>query len=127
MVFRVKKPVGSVPASLSSNSLGAEAARVIIPYPWLLQKRINTMLTSVAGVCALRKLRRELQEDAGDDFPEAVLSELLVLYDVCKGLELNVFQIEDILGQTAWEGIKEFLDTSIVPADNLDLDSLRSR
>lgn len=85
------------------------------------------MLTSVAGVCALRKLRRELQEDAGDDFPEAVLSELLVLYDVCKGLELNVFQIEDILGQTAWEGIKEFLDTSIVPADNLDLDSLRSR
>lgn len=83
------------------------------------------MLTSVAGVCALRKLRRELQDDAGDDFPEAVLTELLVLYDVCKSLDLNVFQIEDILGQTAWEGVREYLDTSVVPADNLDLSKLR--
>ncbi len=79
------------------------------------------MLTTTAGICALRKLRKEWEEDAGDAFPDAVLTELLVLHDVCKALELNVFQLEDILGQTARQGIKDYLATTVVPMGNLSL------
>ncbi|MEZ4711609.1 MAG: hypothetical protein R3A44_30725 [Caldilineaceae bacterium] len=77
------------------------------------------MLTTVAGICALRKLRKAWQEDAGDSYPEAVMTELLVLYDVCSGLELNIFQKTDILGQIAWEGIQHHLDTPVMLAGDI--------
>ena len=79
----------------------------------------------MAGLCALRKLRKAWQEDAGDVFPEAVLTQLLVLYDVCKGLELNIFQIEDVLGRAGWQGIKDYLNTTVVPTGDLTSIELR--
>ena len=75
------------------------------------------MLIPVAGLCALRDLRKAWQEDAGDDFPEAVLIELLVLHDVCKAMEMNIFQVQDVLGISAWNGIQHHLSTPIYPVD----------
>lgn len=83
------------------------------------------MLITMAGIGTLRSFRKAWQEDAGDAFPEAVLTELLVLYDVCKGLELNIFQIEDVLGQIGWQGIKDYFDTTVAPAGDLRLITLR--
>jgi len=83
------------------------------------------MHTTMAGICALRKLRKAWQEDAGDVFPEAVLTQLLVLYDVCKGLELNIFQIEDVLGRAGWQGIRDYLNTTVVPTGDLTSIELR--
>lgn len=60
------------------------------------------MLISIKGLVALRQLRLQFQEAAGDDFPQAVLTEMLVLYDVCECLELNIFQARDVLGEYAW-------------------------
>lgn len=84
------------------------------------------MHTTMAGICALRKLRKAWQEDAGDAFPKAVLTELLVLYDVCKGLELNIFQIEDVLGRTGRQGIKDYLDSTVTPTEGLTSIELRA-
>lgn len=81
------------------------------------------MMTSFDGVTALRSLRQELQEDAGEDFPQSVLTELLVLRDVCKKLDLNVFQCQDVLGEPGWEYVKRYIDTPIgMPVNDSDLD-----
>ena len=78
------------------------------------------MLSTVAVVCALRGLRLAWQNDAGDTFPQAVLTELLVLYDVGKLLELNIFQLNDVLGDEACACIKQHLNTYILPAGAYD-------
>jgi hypothetical protein len=77
------------------------------------------MHTTMTGICALQKLRQAWQEEAGDAFPEEFLTELLVLYDVCKGLELNVFQIEEILGRSGRQGLKDYLDSKVIPTGDL--------
>ena len=74
------------------------------------------MLEDVAGVVALRKLRKQWQEDAGTDYPDAALTELLVLYDVCHCLEFSIFQAQDVLGPVAWQTVQQHLDTYIAPA-----------
>lgn len=79
------------------------------------------MLTSFAGVTALRSLRLELEEDAGEDFPESVLTELLVLRDVCKKLDLNIFQCQDVLSDSAWQYVNKYLDTPV----NLALEEMQ--
>lgn len=79
------------------------------------------MLTTMAGICALRKLRQAWQEDAGDAFPDDVITELLVLYDVCKRLDLNIFQIEDVLGRAARQGINDYLNRLVVPTGESSL------
>lgn len=71
------------------------------------------MLSTVAVVCALRGLRLAWQKDAGDAFPQAVLTELLVLYDGGKLLELNIFQLNDVLGDEAKGFIKQHLNTYV--------------
>lgn len=71
------------------------------------------MLTSFEGVKALRSLRLELQEDAGEDFPQSVLTELLVLRDVCKKLGLNIFQCQDVLSERGWTYVNRYLDTRV--------------
>ncbi|MEZ4682053.1 MAG: hypothetical protein R2932_48390 [Caldilineaceae bacterium] len=76
------------------------------------------MLSTIAVVCALRKLRLAWQEDAGDTFPQAVLTELLVLYDVGKLLDLNIFQLNDVLGDEAHASIKQHLNTYIFPSSD---------
>lgn len=73
------------------------------------------MRTSVAGFAALRKMRKQLEEDAGDAFPEAVFTEILTLYDVCHALQMNVFQIREVMGNRAMVIISKHLDTIIVP------------
>lgn len=47
------------------------------------------MHVTMTGVLALEQLRAQLEEDAGADFPQDVRTELLVLYDVCRGLNLG--------------------------------------
>ncbi|MFN8446560.1 MAG: hypothetical protein U0175_37560 [Caldilineaceae bacterium] len=49
------------------------------------------METAVKGLFALRQLQREFQDDAGLDFPQAMHTEMLVLYDVLESLDLNLF------------------------------------
>lgn len=60
------------------------------------------METSMKGLYALCQLRRNLQDDAGLNFPQATHKEMLILYDVCKGLDLNLFQCKEVLGEVAW-------------------------
>ena len=57
------------------------------------------MRTDLNGLNALKRLRQEWQEDAGLAYPQEVLPQLLVLYDVCKGLDLNLFEAGAVLGQ----------------------------
>ncbi|MEM7132174.1 MAG: hypothetical protein AAF702_38060 [Chloroflexota bacterium] len=78
------------------------------------------MHTTVAGISGLRSLRNQLQEDAGDAFPNAVLPEILTLYDVCHTLELNIFQVREVLGNTALQGIQYRLNTPVTLADAND-------
>lgn len=68
------------------------------------------MLITPTGILALRKLRQELQEEAGLDFPKGVIQEMLVLYDVCKYLELNLFQCKEVLGEFGWKSIHEYIN-----------------
>ncbi|MEM7127027.1 MAG: hypothetical protein AAF702_11905 [Chloroflexota bacterium] len=78
------------------------------------------MRTTVAGISGLRQLRMQLEEDAGDDFPEAVFTEILTLYDVCHTLHLNVFQIREVLGNAALLGIHNHLDATVILTVSLD-------
>jgi hypothetical protein len=71
------------------------------------------MLVALQGMLALRQLRMELQEDAGDAFPSSVHTEMLVLYDVCKSLDLNIFQCREILGEACWAYINDYLTSAV--------------
>jgi hypothetical protein len=68
------------------------------------------VLTTPQGLVALRRLRQELQEDAGCQFPQAVLREMLILYDVCKSLDLNIFQCREVLGELGWQYLHEYIN-----------------
>ena len=59
------------------------------------------MEISINGLLALHQLRRELQEEAGHDFPQALHTEMLVLYDVCRCLDLNIFQCREVVGEVS--------------------------
>jgi hypothetical protein len=104
--WQLSKGLGQSPGLLYCNS-------------GLNQKKEQTMLTSFEGVIALRSLRLELQESAGGEFPESVLTELLVLRDVCKKLGLNVFQCQDVLSESGWAYVNRYLDTRVsIPVKN---------
>jgi hypothetical protein len=60
------------------------------------------MIISMRGVKALQQLRIEHQESAGLEFPHACLTEMLFLYDICKYLELSLFQAQEVLGLPAY-------------------------
>jgi hypothetical protein len=68
------------------------------------------MITSIKDASRLRQLRIEYQESAGLGFPEACLTEMLILYDVCKSLELTLFQARDVLGAPAWEMVTNHIN-----------------
>lgn len=72
------------------------------------------METTLKGLFALRQLRRDLQDDAGLDFPQATHTEMLVLYDVCKSLDFNLFQCQDVLGEIGWRYVHAYLQTPVV-------------
>lgn len=71
------------------------------------------MLITPRGVIALQALRLELQEEAGEHFPQSMLQEMLVLYDVCYHLQLNIFQCRDILGESGWQYVTEYINAPI--------------
>ena len=67
------------------------------------------MQATMQGVQALRQLRFELQEDSGDAFPKDVITQLLLLYDVCRCLELNLFRSRHVLGDIGWQYVTEYI------------------
>ena len=71
------------------------------------------MEISIKGLYALRQLRRELQDDAGFDFPHAMHTEMLVLYDVCRCLDLNIFQCREVLGEVGWAYANGYLERKV--------------
>lgn len=68
------------------------------------------MEVTMKGAKALRHLRQKLQEDAGEDFPNGISRELLVLYDVCKFLDLNIFEAKDVLGECGWQYVASYIN-----------------
>lgn len=84
------------------------------------------MEISTKGIQSLRHLRYELQDDAGLDFPQAMHTEMLVLYDVCKSLDLNLFQCQEVLGEIGWSYIHAYLQTPVVvPQSNISCEVSR--
>lgn len=69
------------------------------------------MEVTTKGAIALKQLRQKLQEDANGEFPKAVMRELLILHDVCKSLDLNVFQAKEVLGNSGWQGVVGHLNS----------------
>jgi hypothetical protein len=71
------------------------------------------MIINMRGIRALQQLRIEHQESAELDFPESCLSEMLFLYDVCKSLELSIFQAREVLGAPAWEMVVNHINSPV--------------
>lgn len=72
------------------------------------------MIIDLRGMKALQQLRMEHQESAGLDFPGSCLTEMLFLYDVCKSLDLSVFQAQEVLGAPAWKMVMDHINGRIV-------------
>ncbi|MEZ4667529.1 MAG: hypothetical protein R3E39_06385 [Anaerolineae bacterium] len=68
------------------------------------------MCINQRGIQALQKLRIDLQETAGIEFPHAFVKELLILYDVCKYLELPIFQTREILGVHGFAYVTKYIN-----------------
>ena len=68
------------------------------------------MFIDLRGVNALRQLRIDHQESAGLDFPEGCQAEMLLLYDVCKALGLNIFQSQEVLGAPAYRMVTNLIN-----------------
>lgn len=71
------------------------------------------MITDLRGVKALQQLRLELEESAGQEFPESCLTEMLVLYDVCKHLDLPLYHAQGVLGAPAYQMVKDYINAPI--------------
>ena len=86
------------------------------------------MMISIQGIWAMRALRLELQEDAGESFPQSVLTELLVMRDICKRLDLNIFQCQEVLGSEGWDYVNESIDLPIgINVEYLAMDATGQR
>lgn len=72
------------------------------------------MRTDMQGVAALKRLRQEFQDDAGEDYPEDVIPQLLVLYDVGKALDLSFFTIKDVLGDVGFTAVRNHINKPAV-------------
>lgn len=81
------------------------------------------MRISMAGVCALRDLRKELQQDAGGDYPDQFLNELLLLNDVCKSLDMTIGYRMDVIGDQGWDLLQEYLNSRVFLGTNSDNNS----
>lgn len=77
------------------------------------ERKGSQMLTTMAGILALENLRTQMQEDAGDAFPQDLLPQLLVLYDVCRCLELNIFLTREVMGDIGWIFVRSQLDAPV--------------
>jgi hypothetical protein len=71
------------------------------------------MLISPKGVVALANLCQEWQKDAGTEFPECLSIQLLVLYDVCKSLNMNANQTKAVLSDAGLRYVEAYINTPI--------------
>ena len=71
------------------------------------------METTMKGLLGLRQLRRDLQDDADLNFPQALHTEMLVLYDVCRCLDLSIFQCHEVLGEVGWAYVNGYLERRV--------------
>jgi hypothetical protein len=71
------------------------------------------MRTDMQGLDSLRRLRQEWEEDAGEAYPQDVLLQLLVLYDVGKALGLTFFELRHVLGMIGFEAVKDHINSPI--------------
>lgn len=71
------------------------------------------MIINLRGIKALQQLRIEYQESAGLEFPASCLTEMLFLYDVCKSLELSLFQVQEVLGAPAWTMVRDYINSPV--------------
>lgn len=78
------------------------------------------MEVTVKGTFSLKQYRHQLQDSAGNDFPQGVLTELLVLHDVCKCLDLNVFQAREVIGELGWQCIAQYINLPVCDSVNLE-------
>lgn len=76
------------------------------------------MEVTMRGAVALKRLRQELQENAEEDFPNGIHRELLVLYDVCKCLDLNIFEAKDVLGEFGWRYVTRQISSPVCTTFN---------
>lgn len=72
------------------------------------------MIFPIQALINLQQLRQDWQEDAGFDYPGAVTTELLILYDVCKALDLNVLQAKEILGEVGFQAVNDYINAPTV-------------
>mgnify|MGYP001468148144 CR=1 FL=1 len=73
------------------------------------------MLTSIDGIAALCELRVELEEDAADEYPQAVLRELLVLFDVCRAFGLDMHRTKSVSGTIGLRYVQQHLEVKFFP------------
>jgi hypothetical protein len=71
------------------------------------------MITDLRGIQALQRLRLEFEGSAGADFPQSCLKEMLVLYDVCKSLEVPLYHTQGVLGAPAYKMVTEHINSPI--------------
>jgi hypothetical protein len=71
------------------------------------------MITDLRGIKALQHLRLELEESAGSEFPNSCLPQMLMLYDVCKHLELPLHHAQGVLGASAFEMVTEYINGQV--------------
>ena len=68
------------------------------------------MLIAYEGVIALRRLRLELQDSGGAAYPQALHTEMLVLYDVCRHLQMTIFQCREVLGEAGLDYVTRYMN-----------------
>lgn len=71
------------------------------------------MIIDLRGIQALQQLRQEFQESAGVAFPGSCLKEMLVLYDVCKKLEVPLTFTKVVLGAPAYDMVMDYINAPI--------------
>ena len=71
------------------------------------------MIIDLRGIQALQQIRQELQESAGLDFPQSFLKEMLLLYDICKKLEIPLTHTRVVLGAPAYRMVTEYINSPI--------------
>ena len=80
------------------------------------------MITDLRGVKALQQLRLELEESAGPEFPDSCLPQMLMLYDVCKHLELPLYRAQGVLGASAYKMVTEYINGPVeLPTELADV------
>jgi hypothetical protein len=82
----------------------------IIPHGLTSKEKGQIMIANLRDASALRQLRIQYEESAGLDFPEACLTEMLILYNVCKSLGLTMFQAQEVLGAPAWKMVTDYIN-----------------